>query len=301
MRSTRTRTCLALLAAILLALSGGAPAQATFHLNMIREFGAGNFGAGFNDSYVELQAYAAGQNHVAGHTLNVWGHNDTMPTPTTFSADVANGQNQATILIGDTSVANADGTNMALNTIQQSGGGMICWENLDCITVGTGPAAGVVPPSPVGNPAPFPFTGEAIRRTITRGCATALDPADDTNDGSDFTKVTPNPRNNASPITEKPCTGTGNGGGKAGDPNTKIKKRPKNKSDDTSPTFKFKSTEAGSTFKCKLDHKRFRKCKSPKTFHGLDPGKHKFKVEAVDKAGNVDKTPAKDTFKVLGG
>jgi hypothetical protein len=90
----------------------------------------------------------------------------------------------------------------------------------------------------------------------------------------------------------------GNGGGGV-DPNTKIKKRPKNKSDDTTPTFKFKATEAGSTFKCKLDHKKFKKCKSPKTFHGLDPGKHKFKVEAIDSDGNVDSTPAKDKFKVL--
>ncbi len=191
---------------------------------------------------------------------------------------------------------------MALNTIQQSGGGMICWENIDCIVVGTGPAAGVTPPSPVGSAAPFPFTGEAIRRTITRGCATALDPADDTNDGAaDFTKVTPNPRNNAAAITEKPCAGGGGGGDTAGDPNTKIKKRPKNRSDDTSPTFKFKSTEAGSTFKCKLDHHKFKSCKSPKTYHGLDPGKHKFRVEAIDADGNVDSTPAKDTFKVLPG
>ncbi len=97
MKSTRTRTCLALLAAMLLALSAAAPAQASFHLMKIREFGAGTFGAGFNDSYVELQMYAAGQNHVAGHTLNVWGHTDTIPTPTTFAADVAKGDNQATI------------------------------------------------------------------------------------------------------------------------------------------------------------------------------------------------------------
>ena len=78
--------------------------------------------------------------------------------------------------------------------------------------------------------------------------------------------------------------------------NTKIKKRPKNRSGDDSPTFKFKSTEAGSTFKCKLDHKKFHKCKSPKTYHGLDPGKHTFKVEAIDADGNVDPTPAKDKF-----
>ena len=31
----------------------------------------------------------------------------------------------------------------------------------------------------------------------------------------------------------------------------------------------------------------------------LDAGKHKFSVYAVDAAGNVDKSPAKDKFKVL--
>ena len=53
------------------------------------------------------------------------------------------------------------------------------------------------------------------------------------------------------------------------------------------------------TFKCKLRSQGFRKCKSPKTYRGLDPGKHKFKVEAIDSNGNVDSTPAKDKFKVL--
>ena len=35
------------------------------------------------------------------------------------------------------------------------------------------------------------------------------------------------------------------------------------------------------------------------TYHGLDPGKHTFKVEAIDADGNVDKTPAKDKFKKI--
>ncbi len=289
---------LALAACAVLGCLLAAPAGATFHLMKIREFGAGNFGAAFNDSYVELQMYAAGQNHVAGHTLNVWSHTDPTPTSTTFSADVANGQNQATILIGDTSIsASSDATNMALSTIQTSGGGLICWENIDCISVGTGPAAGVVPPSAVGAPAPFPFTGEAIGRTIARDCPTSLDAADDTDSGAaDFSKVTPNPRNNAAPVTEKACAP---GVGVGGKPNTKIKKRPRNRSADKSPTFKFKADEPGATFKCKLDRKKYRRCKSPKTYRHLKPGRHKFKVKAIDADGNVDPTPAKDKFKVI--
>ena len=40
-------------------------------------------------------------------------------------------------------------------------------------------------------------------------------------------------------------------------------------------------------------------CKSPKKYKKLKPGKHVFKVRAIDKAGNVDPTPAKKKFKVL--
>jgi hypothetical protein len=276
-----------------------APAQASFHLTQIREYFTGNFGAAFNDSYVELQAYAPGQNLVGGHTLTVYDHNGTA-TPTVFSGNVSNGQNQATILIGDSSISgSSDATNIQISTIQTTGGGAICWENIDCVSIGTGPGPAVLP-SPAGPPAPFASDGMALRRTIARGCATALDAPDDTNNSAaDFSLTTPLPRNNAAPITEKPCaSGGGGGGGANGPPNTKIKKRPKNQSHDKTPTFKFGSDESNSTFKCKLDRKKFKKCKSPKTLH-VHPGSHTFKVEAIDSTGAVDKTPAKDKFKVL--
>ena len=64
--------------------------------------------------------------------------------------------------------------------------------------------------------------------------------------------------------------------------------------------FKFTSTEAGSTFQCKLDRKPFKSCRSPKKYSGLKPGKHVFKVRAIDAAGNTDSSPAVKKFKVLG-
>ncbi len=63
-------------------------------------------------------------------------------------------------------------------------------------------------------------------------------------------------------------------------------------------TFKFSSNEAGSTFLCKLDRKAFAKCKSPKTYKNLKPGKHKFQVKARDKQGELDPTPAVKKFKI---
>jgi hypothetical protein len=40
-------------------------------------------------------------------------------------------------------------------------------------------------------------------------------------------------------------------------------------------------------------------CSSPRKVKNLDEGKHKFKVRAVDAAGDVDPTPTKDKFKVV--
>ena len=52
-------------------------------------------------------------------------------------------------------------------------------------------------------------TDHRLVRTISRGCATALDAADDTdNSAADFSIGTPIGRNNAATPTEKPCTGT---------------------------------------------------------------------------------------------
>jgi hypothetical protein len=81
-------------------------------------------------------------------------------------------------------------------------------------------------------------------------------------------------------------------------PTAKITKAPKAKSTSTTAKFKFKSNEAGSRFECKLDKGKFKKCKSPKTYKKLKPGKHVFKVRAIDKAGNVGKA-AKRKFTVL--
>jgi hypothetical protein len=103
-----------------------------------------------------------------------------------------------------------------------------------------------------------------------------------------------------------PNTGGGGGGGDNGTPTdktapqTKITKGPKAKTHSTTAKFKFSSSEAGSSFECKLDKKPFKRCKSPKKYKKLKPGKHVFRVRAIDKAGNVDPTPAKKKFKVLG-
>jgi hypothetical protein len=82
-------------------------------------------------------------------------------------------------------------------------------------------------------------------------------------------------------------------------PETTITKDAPNKTDKNKVKIKFTSDEAGSTFDCKIDAKPYKPCTSPKTLKRLDEGKHKFKVHAIDTAGNVDPSAAKDKFKVV--
>jgi hypothetical protein len=64
-------------------------------------------------------------------------------------------------------------------------------------------------------------------------------------------------------------------------PTVKITKAPKKSSTATTAKFKFTATPAaGATFECKLDAKKWAKCKSPKTYKGLNPGRHSFQVRA---------------------
>ena len=63
-------------------------------------------------------------------------------------------------------------------------------------------------------------------------------------------------------------------------------------------TFGFHADEAGATFHCVLDARRAAPCRAPKTYSGLSPGQHVFKVYAVDRAGNADLTPATARFAI---
>jgi hypothetical protein len=63
-------------------------------------------------------------------------------------------------------------------------------------------------------------------------------------------------------------------------------------------SFAFVSSEAGATFRCKLDRRREAACGSPKGYTGIGYGSHTFKVRAVDAAGNADRTPATFHFSI---
>jgi Ca2+-binding RTX toxin-like protein len=61
--------------------------------------------------------------------------------------------------------------------------------------------------------------------------------------------------------------------------------------------FRFASSEAGGSFRCKLDRDRLRTCRSPRAYR-LKPGRHTFRVLAVDAAGNRDRSPAIFKFRI---
>ena len=84
-------------------------------------------------------------------------------------------------------------------------------------------------------------------------------------------------------------------------PQTTITKGPSGQTTDRTPTFRFLSSESGSTFECKLDAKAWRSCVSPKTYALLAFGSHTFRARATDATGNTDPSPATRRFKIVGG
>jgi len=82
-------------------------------------------------------------------------------------------------------------------------------------------------------------------------------------------------------------------------PETTITSGPSASTTETGAAFAFVSSEAGSTFSCKLDGGKWSRCRPPRSYSGLALGPHQFAVRATDKAGNVDTTPAAWSWTVV--
>ena len=193
-------------------------AAATFHENMIRQV---HEGSGGNGDYVELQAYAAGQNLVANKYVALYDGGGGLLDYVTIPANVPNGANQASILVAhDASTTGADVINATLNVDNTNG--YACYEDqfpptatsaLDCVSWGQFLSPPIPALSPTGTPALNNPTGfpnnTSLTRSITRGCATALDPADDTNSSAaDFSVTTRTPHSNSQTPTDVVCPPT---------------------------------------------------------------------------------------------
>ncbi len=88
-------------------------------------------------------------------------------------------------------------------------------------------------------------------------------------------------------------------GGDTDPPETTIRRGPLRRTTDETPSFRFQSDEAGSTFECKHDKRPWRPCTSPKRLKRQPFGRHRFRVRATDPAGNVDPTPARRRYLIV--
>jgi hypothetical protein len=79
-------------------------------------------------------------------------------------------------------------------------------------------------------------------------------------------------------------------------PQTTIDSGPTGLTNDSTPTFGF-SSEAGTSFQCRVDTAAFAACTSPHTTGALSDGAHTFEVRATDAAGNTG-AAASRTFTV---
>jgi hypothetical protein len=299
------RALAACLAALLLLLIAPA-ARATFHLIQIREVYPGS-AANPAAEYVELQMFASGQNLVKGHFVRTYDGGGNETGTSAFSANVTRDANQSTLLLATPQAEEQFGI-VADAPLSPAGqlspaGGAVCWEAIDCVSWGT---FGKTPPSPTGSPvvpAGIP-DGMAIRRSIDRSCATALDSSDDTdNSAADFAVASPAPRPNSVVPAEQTCASGGGGGGSASPsghaPQTTLLRHPPKRGSDRTATFRFRADEAGAKFECKLDGKAYRGCRSPFTTKRLSLGSHVFRVRARDPEGHRDPTPAIFRFKLV--
>jgi hypothetical protein len=81
-------------------------------------------------------------------------------------------------------------------------------------------------------------------------------------------------------------------------PDTKILKGPKKRTHKRKAKIHFGSSEpAAATFVCTIDDGGPKPCKSPERLK-VGRGKHRFGVQAVDAAGNIDPTPAERKWRV---
>jgi hypothetical protein len=294
--------------AVTAVLAIGAPAaSATFHLISIREVYAGST-ANPGSEYVELQMWDGDQNHVAGHLLRTYDATGAVTGTDAFVADVPRGANQSTLVLA-TPEAEAEIGFLADAGMSPSGrldpsGGAVCWESIDCVAWGS--FSGSLP-SPA-NPAAAIPDGMALRRSIAPGCASLLEPTDDHDSGVDFSPAFPGPRPNATPPSERPCGASGTAGSGAGAdpvgpehgaPATALRHKPAKRNRDRTPTFRFGSSEADSSFECRVDRRRFLPCASPFTVMPLALGRHTFRVRARDDSGQTDPSPAAYSFRVL--
>ncbi len=81
-------------------------------------------------------------------------------------------------------------------------------------------------------------------------------------------------------------------------PETTITKRPRKRGTRRTVRFRFRSSEPGSSFACRLDGREVEDCESPQRYAQLKRRRHRFRVYAIG-LGGADPSPAVARFRVL--
>jgi len=110
-------------------------------------------------------------------------------------------------------------------------------------------------------------------------------------------------------VRRTPVTGANAGGGNGGSahpsgflvPQIRITFAPGSKTRHRSPVFRFTDStgQPGTTFRCKLDRKAWKRCASPLRLKRLGVGRHSLRILAVNGAGVATPRPVKRVFKVV--
>ena len=79
-------------------------------------------------------------------------------------------------------------------------------------------------------------------------------------------------------------------------PETTIISGPDNPTNKRDAAITFTSDDPNAVFECQLDGGAYAPCVSPKTYANLLDGSHTVSVRAIDRAGNIDATPATRTW-----
>lgn len=84
-------------------------------------------------------------------------------------------------------------------------------------------------------------------------------------------------------------------------PRTRITFAPASKTRSRSPVFRFTDAtgQPGTTFRCKVDRKAWKSCRSPLRLKRLSRGKHVLEIRATNGAGEQEPRPAKRSFRVV--
>jgi hypothetical protein len=184
------------------------PARASFHEVLVKEVFPG-FASDPTAQFVELQAYASGQNQVMGQSIEVFNATGGFLRQFAFSSNVNKDADQVTFLFATARAQTLFGVvpDVAMDdAVIDPAGGMVCYTGSeDCVSWGSFSSVDPRPGNPY-SPAGLPLGLSAQRNLGANGI---LDPSDDTNDSAaDFGPASPTPQNNAGATRTTPGYGS---------------------------------------------------------------------------------------------